>query len=150
MIQQFTKYGYSVPSGTTNINANYSVIAVTNLAGNKKSSRVPDDCFLESVELQLSGIDAVTNTITIFLARDSAGLIPLTSDELGGATQTVTTSVASSATGGVVFSINKDYHFDTIVTNASSGTLYVCAKTGDTGGGTATITIENIRLNWRA
>jgi len=150
MIRQFSKYGYSVPASTTSLTANYAVIPVTNLAANKKSSVVPDDCFLESIEIQLSGIDAVTNTITIFLSRDSLGLIPLTSDELGGATQTVTTSVPGATNGGVVFSINKDYHFDTTVTNANSGTVYVCAKTGDTGGGTASITAETVRLNWRS
>ena len=150
MIKQFSSYGYSVPSGTTALTSSYSVIALTSLAANNKSLAVPDDCFLESVELQLSGIDAVTNTITVFLSRDSAGLIPLTSDEIAGATQTVTTSVAGDTNGGVVFTVGKDYHFDTTVTNANSGTLYLCAKTGDTAGGTANITAEKVWLNWRA
>jgi hypothetical protein len=150
MIQQFTKYGYSVPAAATNVNANYSVIAVSNLAVNKKSAAVPDDCFLDSIEFKLSGVDAITNTITMFLSRDSLGLIPITSDELGGATQTVTTSVTGATTGGVSFTIGKDYHFDYSVNNVTAGTLYVCVKTGDTGGGTATITVDNIWLNWRA
>lgn len=144
MIQQFTKYGYSCIATTANITSSYSVVALSNLAGNKKSAVVPDDCFLESIELQLSGIDDVADTVTIFLSRDSAGLIPLTSDELSGATQTVTTSVAGATNGGVSFTIGKDYHFDTTVTNATSGTLYLCAKSS------ATHTIEKAWLNWRA
>tara|TARA_R110000824_G_scaffold26028_5_gene90042 strand:+ start:173 stop:610 length:438 start_codon:yes stop_codon:yes gene_type:complete len=145
MIQQFTKYGYSCIASTANITSSYSVVALTNLPNaNKKSAVVPDDCFLESIELQLSGIDATSDTVTIFLARDSAGLIPITSDELSGASQTVTTSVGGATTGGVSFTIGKDYHFDTTVTNATSGTLYLCAKSS------ATHTIEKAWLNWRA
>ena len=117
---------------------------ITSLAANNKSTAVPDDCFLESIEFELSSI-AASDTITLFMARDSAGLIPITSDALGGATQTVTMSVAGGATtGGVVFTINKDYHFDTTVTNASSGTIYVAVKAN------AACVAENIRLNWRA
>ena len=143
MIQQFSKYGYSCSALQRTIGTGYAAHAITSLATNKKSSVVPDDCFLESIEFELSAI-AASDTVTIFLARDSAGLIPITSDALGGATQTVTLSAAASTTGAVVFSINKDYHFDTTVTNASSGTLYICAKAS------AACVAENIRLNWRA
>tara|TARA_R110000772_G_scaffold211490_1_gene322058 strand:- start:215 stop:646 length:432 start_codon:yes stop_codon:yes gene_type:complete len=143
MIQQFSKYGYSCSAENAAIGTGYAAHAITSLATNKKSSVVPDDCFLESIEFELSAI-AASDTVTIFLARDSAGLIPITSDALGGATQTVTLSAAASTTGAVVFSINKDYHFDTTVTNASSGTLYICAKAS------AACVGENIRLNWRA
>jgi hypothetical protein len=144
MIQQFSKYGYSCSALQRTIGTGYAAHAITSLATNKKSNVVPDDCYLESIEFELSGIDAATDTVTIFLSRDSAGLIPITSDELGGATQTVTTSIAGATNGGVVFTISKDYHFDTTVTNASSGTLYICAKAS------AACVAENIRLNWRA
>ena len=143
MIQQFTKFGYSCVSNVA-IGTSYSATAITNLVANKKSSVVPDDCFLESIEFELSGIDAVTDTVTVFIARDSAGLIPITSDELSGATQVVTTSVGATTTGGVSFTINKDYHFDTTVANATSGTIYVCAKAA------GACVAENIRLNWRS
>jgi len=144
MIQQFTRFGYSCIATTANITSSYSVVALSNLAANKKSTAVPDDCFLDSIELQLSGIDATTDTVTIFLSRDSAGLIPITSDELSGASQKVTTSVSDATTGGVSFTIGKDYHFDTTVTNATSGTLYLCVKTN------ASHTVEKAWLNWRA
>lgn len=144
MIQQFTKYGYSCSALQEVIGTSYSAIALTSLATNNKASVVPDDCFLESIEFELSGIDDPTDTVTIFIARDSAGLIPITSDELSGATQTVTTSISATVTGAVSFTISKDYHFDTTVTNATSGTIYVCAKAN------AACVAENIRLNWRA
>tara|TARA_R110002126_G_scaffold86974_1_gene209768 strand:- start:63 stop:494 length:432 start_codon:yes stop_codon:yes gene_type:complete len=143
MIQQFSKYGYSCSALQRTIGTGYAVHAITSLATNKKSTVIPDDCFLESIEFELSAI-AASDTVTIFLARDSAGLIPITSDTAGGATCTVTLSAAASTTGGVTYSINKDYHFDTTVTNASSGTIYVCAKAS------AECVAENIRLNWRA
>jgi len=143
MIQQFTKYGYSCSAENVAIGTGYAANAVTVLAANKKSGVVPDDCYLESIELELSSI-AAADTVTLFIARDSAGLIPITSDALGGATQTVTLSVGASTTGGVNFTIGKDYHFDTTVTNATSGTIYVCTKAS------AACVAENIRLNWRA
>ena len=144
MIQQFTRYGYSVSTIGVTVGTGYTAFPITSLAANQKSGAIPDDCFLESVEFELSGIDAITDTVTVFIARDSAGLIPITSDALGGATQTVTMSVAGAATtGGVSFTINKDYHFDPVVSGATSGPIYVCAKA------TASC-VANIRLNWRA
>lgn len=143
MIQQFTKYGYSCSALEEAIGTGYSAIAITSLATNKKSGVVPDDCFLESIEFELSAI-AASDTVTIFMARDAQGLIPITSDILSGATQEVTLSAAASTTGAVSFTISKDYHFDTMVTLATSGTIYVCAKAS------AGCVAENIRLNWRA
>ena len=143
MIQQFTKYGYSCSAVDVAIGTSYSAIPLPSLAANNKSLAVPDDCYLESIEFELSAI-AASDNVTIFIARDSAGLIPITSDALPGAKQTVTLSAAASTTGGVTYTINKDYHFDTTVTNATSGTIYVCAKAN------AACVAENIRLNWRA
>ena len=143
MIQQFTKYGYSCSALQEAIGTSYGVIALTNLASNKKASVVPDECFLESIEFELSAI-AAADTLTIFIARDSAGLVPITSDILSGATQAVTLSAAASTTGAVSFTISKDYHFDTTTTNANSGTIYVCVKAS------AACVAENIRLNWRS
>ena len=142
MIKQFSSYGYSVSTIGVTVGTGYTAFPITALAANQKSFTVPDDCFLESVEFELGAI-AASDTITLFIARDSAGLVPITSDALGGATQTVTTSVGATVTGGVSFTINKDYHFDTVVSGATSGTIYVCAKA------TASC-VANIRLNWRA
>ena len=142
MIKQFSSYGYSVSTADVAIGTGYTAFPITALAANQKSFTVPDDCFLESVEFELSSI-AASDTVTLFIARDSAGLVPITSDALSGATQTVTLSVGASTTGGVSFTINKDYHFDTVVGNATSGTFYVCAKAN-------AACVANIRLNWRA
>ena len=142
MIKQFSSYGYSVSTADVAIGTGYTAFPITALAANQKSFTVPDDCFLESVEFELSSI-AASDTVTLFIARDSAGLVPITSDALSGATQTVTLSVGASTTGGVAFTINKDYHFDTVVGNATSGTIYVCAKAN-------AACVANIRLNWRA
>jgi len=143
MIRQFTKYGYSCSAASTAIGTSYSVIAVTGLAANKKSANVPSDCFLESVEIDLSSI-AASDSITLFLARDSNGDVPLTSDALSGASQTVTIGKTSSTKGGVIFTVNKDFHFDSTTSNASDGTLYVVAKAN------AACTADAIRLNWRS
>jgi|TARA_R100000458_G_C8273257_1_gene248109 hypothetical protein len=144
MIRQFTKFGYSVPTQSFAVGTSYSVVPLTGISGNKKSSAVPDDAFLESIEIQLSAI-AASDTITIFLARDSAGLIPITTDQAAEATQAVTLSAAASTTGGVSFTVGKDYHFDPTVTlNTSSGSIFLAIKAS------AACTAENVRLNWRA
>tara|TARA_R100000152_G_C6777687_1_gene207720 strand:- start:642 stop:1073 length:432 start_codon:yes stop_codon:yes gene_type:complete len=143
MIKQFTKFGYSCSAVDVAIGTTYSVIEITNLAANKKSSVVPDDCFLESIEFELSAI-ATGDTIKMYISRDSGGHIPLTSDQLGGATQAVTKVSNAATTGGVSFTINKDYHFDTTASNSTSGKLYVVALAN------AACVAENIRLNWRA
>ena len=143
MIQQFTKYGYSCSAVDVAIGTTYSVTAITNLAANNKSGVVPDDCFLESIEFELSAI-ATGDTITMYLSRDSNGHVPLTSDQLGGATQAVTKVSNAASTGGVSFTVGKDYHYDTTASNAASGTIYVVAIAN------AACVAEIIRLNWRA
>jgi hypothetical protein len=143
MIRQFTKYGYSTVNQAMGITASYSGIPISKYTANKKSTFVPDDCHLESIEMELQNISA-GDTITIFLTRDSTGLLPLTSDQLSGATQTVTLGYGSTTTGGVSFTINKDYHFDTTSANCISGELWLFAKANDACSAT------QIRLNWRA
>tara|TARA_A100000172_G_scaffold77371_1_gene61684 strand:- start:158 stop:601 length:444 start_codon:yes stop_codon:yes gene_type:complete len=145
-IRQFTKYGYACLDQARAIETGYNVIFELKGQGqsaNKKSANVPDDCFLESIEFELSLI-AASDTITMFLARDSAGKNPITSDALSGATQTVTLSAGASTTGGVIFTIGKDYHFDTTTTNATSGSLYLAVKAN------AACQADQIRLNWRS
>mgnify|MGYP003123502744 CR=1 FL=1 len=145
-IRQFTKYGYACIDQARAIDTTYNnVIELTGRgqAVNKKSANVPDDCFLESIEFELSSISA-SDTITMFLARDSAAKNPITSDALSGATQTVTLSAGASTTGGVTFTIGKDYHFDTTTTNGNSGSLYLAVKAS------AACQADQIRLNWRS
>ena len=144
-IRQFTKYGYACIDQARSVTTSYSVIELTGRGQsvNKKSANVPDDCFLESIEFELSSISAA-DTVTMFLSRDSAGKNPVTSDSLAGATQKVTLSAASGTTGGVVFTIGKDYHFDTTTTNGNSGSLYLAVKAS------AACQADQIRLNWRS
>lgn len=143
MIRQFTKYGYAYKHAAS-LTATYSAHAVTvDRTNSARSADIPDDAFLESIELEISAIASSADDITLYLARDSAGDVPITNHELAGAEQKIATGMTTNTDGAVVFTINKDYHFDSEVTATSSGTLYVVAKT-NTGTCTA-----NIRLNWR-
>jgi hypothetical protein len=113
------------------------------------SADVPPNCFIDSLELELSSI-ADGDKITVYLARDSAGNIPITSAHLDGATQRVTVlNPGVSTTGGCSFQINKEFHFDGTVSGATVGTLYLVIKCVDSAGSAATCTAD-ARLNWRA
>ena len=86
---------------------------------------------------------AASDTITMFLARDSSGNVPLTPDSTSGSTQTVTVGKTTSTVGGVVFTVGKDFHYDGGVTGGTTGTIYVVAKANAACTG-------NIRVTWRA
>tara|TARA_Y100001938_G_scaffold151151_1_gene246599 strand:- start:5887 stop:6204 length:318 start_codon:yes stop_codon:yes gene_type:complete len=105
---------------------------------------VPNDAFLESIEFEISSIASSAAQVTVFLARDSAGDVPITSDQTAGATQTISSGKTTAGDGAVIWTISKDFHYDSEVASTTSGTLYVVAKL-DTGTCTA-----NVRLNWRA
>ena len=143
-IQQFTKYGYSYDHAVS-LSGTYGVFPVTIDASNSsRSASMPNDAYLESVEFEISSIASSAAKVTVYLARDSAGDVPITSTALAGSQQTITTGLATATDGAAVFTINKDYHYDSGVGATTPGTLYVVAKT-DTGTCTA-----NIRLNWRS
>ena len=142
-IKQFTRFGYSYSHGDS-ITSTYNAtgFALTADTSNSPSSlAVPAHCFLESIELQATGV-AASEDVTIFLARDSAGAVPITSDQVAGATQTPT--IRTGSVGGYSFTIGKDFHFDSSVSDVSDGTLYLFAKAA-----TGNLSV-NIRLNWRA
>jgi len=146
MIQSFTKYGYSYhDSGTapTTITTSYQVFPVTVDATNSTNSAVfPDDCNIQSIEFEIPALGSPgASSITMFLARDSAGDIPITNEY----TQNITVGATTPTKVGAIFSDEIDYHFDGSVANTSRGTIYVVAK--KTGGGTTT---ASIRVNWRA
>ena len=106
---------------------------VTNDSTNStRAAAMPNDAYLESVEFEISSIASSAAKVTVYLARDSAGDVPITTTALAGSEQTITTGLATATDGAVVF------------TATTPGTLYVVAKT-DTGTCTA-----NIRLNWRS
>jgi len=142
-IKQFTRFGYSYSHGdsitTSYNNTGFSITADT--TNSPASLAVPSHCFLESIEFEASGV-AVGENVTIYLARDSAGAVPITSDQLAGASQAPT--IRTGSVGGYSFTIGKDFHFDSSVSNSSDGTLYLFAKTA---AGNLSV---NIRLNWRA
>tara|TARA_R100001510_G_scaffold49993_1_gene48678 strand:- start:354 stop:815 length:462 start_codon:yes stop_codon:yes gene_type:complete len=140
-IKQFTHFGYSYKHNAS-LTDSYSVFELTVDATNSpNSAAVPSSCHLDSIEFELSSTDA-TEKVTMFLARDSAGVVPITTDQLSTAEQ-VPTIITGSA-GGCSFTIGKDFHFDSSVTNATIGSIYVAAKLPSGKSSTA-----KIRLNWR-
>jgi hypothetical protein len=117
------------------------------------SAAIPNDCEIQVIEFELTARTSATS-ITMYLARDSAGDIPITNPS----EETITNGMTTTAKGGVAFSSLVDYHFDsgtrddsvdpateTGIANTSSGTLYVIAK--QTGGSAA---VGNIRIYWRS
>jgi hypothetical protein len=163
MIKAFTKFGYSFcafkSSGGTSgaptaLTASYQAFPITVDATNSVNSlSFPDDCEVQVIEFELTARDSATS-VTMYLARDSAGDIPITNPS----TENITNGVATATKGGVAFSSVVDYHFDrgtldttttpdtdVPITNTSSGTLYVIAK--QAGGTNAR---GNIRVYWRS
>ena len=155
MIKEFTSFGYSVCSvkssgGTTgaptSITNTYQAFPVTVDRTNARTSdSFPDDCNIQAIEFEFSDRDSAT-AVTMYLARDSAGNIPITNPS----TQTITNGLGAAAKGGCAFSSLVDYHFDagtasTPITGTSRGTLYVIAKQVD-----GTNSVGTIRVSWRA
>ena len=133
MIQSFTKYGYSYHHGSTapaNITTTYQVFPVTVDATNStNSASFPDDCNIQSIEFEVTTIGHGVS-ITMYLARDSAGNIPFTNP----ATENITVGLGAATKGGAIFSNEIDYHFDggsgagVAIPGTSRGTIYVVAK----------------------
>ena len=153
MIQSFTKYGYSACSvkaagGTTGaptaFTTAYQVFPVTiDDTNSENSGSFPDDCNIQSIEFELSTRNSAT-AVTMYLARDSSGHIPITNPASENILQT--DSGGSGLSGGAAFSSEIDYHVDGSVSNATRGTLYVVALFTNSGGSAR----GTIRVNWRA
>jgi hypothetical protein len=140
-IKEFTSFGYSYKHNAS-LSENYAAFELTADATNSpNSAAVPAGCYLDSIEFELTST-AVAEKVTMFLARDSAGAVPITTDQIAGATQAPT--IKTGSVGGCSFTVGKDFHFDSSVSNASIGSLYVVAKLP--AGHTST---AKIRLNWR-
>ena len=155
MIQQFTKYGYSfcafkssngTPGAPTSLTTSYQAFPVTVDATNSvNSSAFPSDCEIQAIEFEFTARDSAT-AVTMYLARDSAGDLPITIPE----SENIVNGITTATKGGTAFSSLVDFHFDggstsAALTGTSRGTLYVIAK--QTGGTNA---IGNIRIYWRA
>ncbi|HIA03660.1 MAG TPA: hypothetical protein EYN66_17440 [Myxococcales bacterium] len=146
MIKTYTHYGYSYHhAGTapTTLTTSYQAFPVTADTTNSPRSLVfPDDCSLVTVEFEVTAKSTAVS-ITMYLARDSAGVVPFTPHTTSGATQTISIGSTPSK-GSALFGIDDDFHYDGSVANTTSGTLYVIAK-ADAGTPTA-----NIRVSWRS
>lgn len=106
------------------------------------SEGFPDTCNIQSIEFEFTALSTAA-TVTTYLARDSAGNVPITPGTTTGATQTITKMAAGSTVGGAAFAVNSDYHRDSAVANTNQYIIYVVAKVD---AGTPT---TNIRVNWR-
>ena len=134
--------GYSYHNNAS-VTVNAAPFAVTKDATNSlRSAEFPRNCEIESVEIFLTSIAGGASEISMYLARDSTGDVAITPGGTTGATQTIKSGF-TSGTGSVVFLVEKDFNFDSNVTNATAGTLYVVLNT-DAGTATA-----DIRVNWR-
>ncbi len=107
------------------------------------SAAFPRSCNIQSIELEMSSLSGSPSTVTLFLARDSAGDVGVTPGGTSGATQTIQVGKTTASDGTVVFAVDSDVHFDDGVANSTVGTLYAVVKLDQ---GTAT---ANIRVNWR-
>ena len=58
--------------------------------------------------------------------------------------ESIELQATAGSVGGFTFTIGKDFHFDSSVSDVSDGTLYLFAKAA-----TGNLSV-NIRLNWRA
>jgi hypothetical protein len=154
-ISQFSKFGYSFcafksSGGTsgapTSMTTSYQAFPVMVDATNSVNSlSFPDDCEIQVIEFEFTARDSATS-VTMYLARDSAGDIPITIPS----TVNITNGAGTATKGGVAFSSLVDYHFDggttsAAITGTSRGKLYVIAL--QTGGTNA---VGNIRVSWRA
>ena len=79
----------------------------------------------------------------MYIARDSDGKAAVTPGATTGASQNLLAS--AGGTGSAVFSVDTDYHFDSGVSNTTSGIIYVMAKVDNNTGNP----VSNIRINWR-
>jgi hypothetical protein len=128
----------------------YAVFAVTGL---------PYHHNIDSIEVLLDTVSGTGLDATVLLTRDLAGVYPLTSDTVAGATQTITDT--TGALGGLSFTVGKDHHFDSTYSVAGSATdtapgvdpagwpsctVYVWVKM--TNSGTANVT--DLFYNYRA
>ena len=149
MIQSFTKFGYSACSvkssgGTTGaptaFTTSYQVFPVTvDSTNSTNSASFPDACNIQSIEFEFSTRGSAT-AVTMYLARDSAGHIPITNAASENVLQTDSAGKAAAS-----FSSEIDYHLDGSVALATRGTLYVVALATSASG-----TVGNIRVNWRS
>ena len=120
MFNGFSRAGFKTKGAATALNGtNYVFVEIDEFS---RSMQV------DSVELLFDTLGGTGYVATIYLSRDSAGLYPLTSDTVSGATQTLTDTPGSR--GGASFTVGKDVHY--------LDTTYSTAGTKTDSGGTDT------------
>jgi hypothetical protein len=144
-IHSWSRSSFSYYKSAATLTGNYVVFPVTiEVAADDcpDADRFPDTCNIQSVEFEFLTLGTAT-TVTMYLARDSAGDVPITPSTTTGATQTISIGATTATKGGAAFAVDNDYHRDSSVANTNQYTIYVVAKVS---GGTPT---ANIRVNWR-
>ena len=147
MIRSFTRAGYSYGGGGgdgTEITSSGVIVALTKDTTNSpESAAIPNFANLRTLEVQIVDIASSAATLTVYLARDAAGDIPITPGATSGASQTIEVGQTTSDSGGVVFSLDTDYHYDSNA-GGTVGTLYAVLTTN-----TGTLDAKD-RLTWRS
>jgi hypothetical protein len=87
----------------TALTTSFQVFACTADATNQaNATNFPAHCILMGVEVELNGITAASGTeITMYVARDAAGDVPLTPSTTSGSVQEITFGKTTSTEGGV-------------------------------------------------
>ena len=149
-IKSWTRSSYSFGNAATvgaasplALTTSFQAFAIgTDTTNSPESELFPDVCNIQSVEFEFTTKgDAVT--VTMYIARDSAGKAAVTPGGTTGASQTLL--AGADGTASAVYSVDTDYHFDSGVSSTTSGTIYVMAKVNDNTGNP----VSNIRINWR-
>ena len=142
----YNRAGFSYANNVALTTTLTAFACTADTANSPESYAFPHNCNIQSVEIYIaSGIDGAGYTVQMYLTRDSGGLVPITPGVTSGATQTITYTTGTTG-GGVVFNVDNDFHFDSGVTNATNGTIYVVAKISTE----AASEPADIRVNWRA
>ena len=102
----------------------------TDTTNSPESELFPDTCNIQSVEFEFTTKGSAA-TVTMYIARDSAGKAAVTPGGTTGASQTLL--AGADGTASAVYSVD------------TSGTIYVMAKVNDNTGNP----VSNIRINWR-
>jgi len=137
--------GPSDPTSPTALTTSFQVFACTaDTTNHSNSANFPQHCILMAVEVELNGITAASGTtVTMYLARDAAGDVPLTPSTTSGAVQEITFGKTTSTEGGVIFPVEVDYHY--FSETDTTDNIYVCLKTSATA-----VKVKHIRVTWRA
>tara|TARA_Y100000401_G_scaffold773_1_gene599 strand:- start:721 stop:1167 length:447 start_codon:yes stop_codon:yes gene_type:complete len=145
-IKSWTRSSYSYHHNTTAPTAmtgNFAAFPVTyDFTNSPESELFPDVCNIQTVEFDFT-VKGSASTVYMYVARDSDGKCAITPGNTSGASQLLTEG--ASGTASAVFKVDADFHFDSSVANATTGTIYVMAKVNDAGGSPT----ANIRVNWR-